>query len=268
VAAVTIVTGVVLARRWKRVPVATQRIRLLDAPVDPLTMDEALARIEEYIASGRPHHIVTADASGLMRAQDDPELLSIIQRADLVTPDGAGVMLASHFSGRQLPERVSGVDLVEQISARAASTGYRLFLFGAEEGMAEAAAEKLTARYPGLRIVGARHGFFSPEEEPAIVQQITEAQPDVLFVALGIPKQEQFIRRHFEELGIPVMVGVGGSFNVVSGRLRRAPRWMQRAGLEWLHRLLIEPTRLPRLAALPRFIVEAWRRRDRNTATT
>lgn len=260
-AAAVVISGGLLWRRGQRLPVAKERVNLLGVPVDPLTMPEALSRIEEFIKSGRPHHIFTADASGIMRTQEDPELQAIVQKADLITPDGAGALLASKFQGVKLPERVSGVDLVDRISALAAEKGYRIFLFGAAEGVAQAAAETLQQRYPGLTIAGTRNGFFSADDEPQIVKDIAATHPDVPFVALGIPKQEQFIRAHFAELGVPVMVGVGGSFDVISGRLQRAPEWMQRSGLEWLYRLSQEPKRLPRLAALPRFILAAWQNR-------
>ncbi|MHB9024646.1 MAG: WecB/TagA/CpsF family glycosyltransferase [Armatimonadota bacterium] len=254
--------GSVLTRRWKRLPVAWGRVELLEVPVDSLTMPEVLARVEEFIASGKPHHIFTADASGIMLAQADPQVLDIVRQADLITPDGAGVLVAASLRGVRLPERVSGVDLVERISALAAEKGYRVYLFGAAEGVATAAADALTTRYPGLQVAGTRNGYFIPEDESRIVAEIAEARPDVLFVALGIPKQEQFIRNHFAELGVPVMIGIGGSFDVISGQLKRAPGWMQHSGMEWLFRLLQQPSRLPRLAALPRFILAAMRSKE------
>jgi N-acetylglucosaminyldiphosphoundecaprenol N-acetyl-beta-D-mannosaminyltransferase len=260
-AAGVVVAGALLQRKRRSLPVATDRQEVLGIPVDPLPVDAVMARIAEFIASGEPHHIFTADASGIMRAQDDLLLRAIVRQADLITPDGAGVMLASELHGTRLPERVSGVDLVERIAALSADKGYRVYLFGAAEGVADAAAAALIDRHPGLQIAGTRHGFFSAGEEAAIVAAIVRAEPQVLFVALGIPKQEQFIRAHFAELGIPVMIGVGGSFDVISGRLQRAPRWMQRTGLEWLYRLAQEPKRLPRLAALPNFIVAVWKER-------
>lgn len=260
-AAVLVTSGVVVRRRWRNTPLATRRVKLLEVPVDPLTMAETLVRIEEFIASKQPHHIFTADASGIMRAQEDTELMGIVQQADLVTPDGAGVLVASQMQGVRLPERVSGCDLVDRISALAARKGYRIYLLGASREVVETAAGVLAERYPCLTIAGIHDGFFTPEQEPAIVRDIATARPDVLFVALGIPKQEQFIRRHFAELHTPVMIGVGGSFDVISGTLNRAPRWMQRAGLEWLFRLAQQPSRLPRMGALPRFVLRAWSQR-------
>lgn len=263
IAAGLIIGGDVLLRRLRRVPPAEGPVDVLGVPVGPLTMPQALDAVEAFIRSRQPHHIFTADASGIMAAQDTPQLLEIIRQADLVTPDGAGVLLASRLLGAALPERVSGVDLVEQISALAARTGYLVYLFGAAEGVADAAAQALKSRHPGLTVVGTRNGYFTASEEAQIVREIHDAHPDVLFVALGIPKQERFIREHFAALGVPVMIGIGGSFDVISGKLQRAPRWMQRLGLEWLYRLIQEPSRLPRLAALPRFIVAVWQARRR-----
>lgn len=260
-AAAIVVGGMLVARCWRSMPVAQQRLELLDVPVDPLAMEEVLERIEAFIKSREPHHIFTADASGIMRAQEEPELLDIVRRADLVTPDGAGVLLATRMKGMRLPERVSGVDLVDRISEMAARKGYRIYLLGAAATVVQAAAGVLASRYPGLIIAGIHDGYFKPEEEPRVVHDIAVAHPDVLFVALGIPKQEQFIRRHFTELGVPVMIGVGGSFDVISGQLKRAPVWMQQSGLEWLYRFLQQPSRFPRLAALPKFMLAAWKTR-------
>jgi len=237
---------------------------MLGVSIDPVTMSEALARMETYIRGRQPRHILTADALGIMQAQEDPELLGAMRQAALVTPDGAGVLLAAKMRGVRLPERVSGVDLVEQLSALAAAKGYLVYLFGASEGVAQAAAEQLKNRYPGLTIVGVRHGYFTAEEEPAIARDIARTHPDILFVALGIPKQEQFIRRYFTTLNVPVMIGIGGSFDVISGRLLRAPHWMQRTGLEWLFRLRQQPSRWSRMLLLPRFVAAAWWRRREN----
>jgi len=240
-------------------PLATSPVEILGILVDPITTAEVLQKVEEFIQLRTPHHIFTADASGIMRAQEEKSLRAIILQADIVTADGFGVMLAAQMRGTVLPERVSGCDLVERISELAAEKGYSEYFFGAAEGVAIASASALKKRYPGLHIAGTRNGFFSEADEARIVREITAAKPDVLFVALGIPKQEQFIRRHFAELGVPVMIGIGGSFDVISGVLMRAPRWMQRSGFEWLYRLCQQPGRLPRLYVLPHFVVEAWR---------
>lgn len=229
-------------------------VRLLDVAITPLTMSQALERIDEFIRSREPHMVVTSDASAIVKAQEDPELHQIINTADLVTPDGIGVIWGARLFNLPVFERVSGVDLVSALSEIGPRRGYRLFLLGAAPGVAEAAAGNLRERYPGLSIVGTHHGYFPAEEEPGVLAEIRDARPDILFVAFGIPKQEKWIRRHLADLRVPVAIGVGGSFDVLSGRLKRAPVWMQKAGLEWLYRALIEPKRFMRLLALPRFV--------------
>lgn len=236
-----------------------QRVPLLDVGISPVTMETTLQRVREFIAEGGPHLIVTSNATALIQAQEDPELRSIINQADLVTPDGAGVLWSAKVLGLPLLERVSGIDLMQELCRLAAQEGYRVFLLGAAPGVAEEAARRLQERFPGLQVAGTHHGYFGPEEEEEVLERIREAQPDILFVAFGIPKQEKWIWRHRERLQVPVCLGVGGSFDVLSGRIPRAPLWMQRWGLEWLWRVWKEPRRLPRLAALPRFVWEVTR---------
>ncbi len=242
-------------------PVAPGKITILGLPIDAVTYEGAVAAADRFVQERAPRHVFTADVSGLMRAREDEELAEIIRTSDLVTADGAGVLWAARVFDFPLPERVSGVDLVRRFSGLAAAKGYRVFLLGAAEGVAQAAADQLCREHPGLTICGVQHGFF--ESEAAVAQQLREARPDFLFVALGIPRQERFIRTVAREVGVPVSMGVGGSFDVISGRLERAPLWMQRAGLEWLFRVIQEPKRLPRLLALPRFglaiATDAWR---------
>jgi N-acetylglucosaminyldiphosphoundecaprenol N-acetyl-beta-D-mannosaminyltransferase len=234
---------------------APESVRLLGVRLTPLSVHETLDRARAFIAEGSPHMIVTSDAIGVMTAREDEDLRRIMDEADIVTADGQGVVLAARLLDIPIRERVSGVDMVQQLSQVAAQEGRSVFLLGAAEGVAEEAAERLRQAVPGLQIAGIQHGYFAPEEEREILDRIRAARPGVLFVAFGIPKQEKWIREHLEELGVPVCIGVGGSFDVISGRLRRAPVWMRRCGMEWLYRVLQEPSRLPRLKALPRI---AW----------
>ncbi|MCS6859167.1 MAG: WecB/TagA/CpsF family glycosyltransferase [Abditibacteriales bacterium] len=243
-----------LLMRAERTEEAPERVQLMDVTITPMTMQETVARIEEFIRSRQPHIVVTSDASAIMKAQEDEELHRIINTADLVTPDGIGVIWGARLLDLPIYERVPGVDLVAELCRVAAQRGYRVFLLGAAPGVAARAAINLQARYPGLTVVGTHHGYFSADEEPRLVEMIRAAQPDILFVAFGIPKQEKWIRRHIEALAVPVCIGVGGSFDVYSGRLKRAPLWVQRIGLEWLYRALIEPKRFIRLLILPKFM--------------
>ncbi|NIM06008.1 MAG: WecB/TagA/CpsF family glycosyltransferase [Armatimonadetes bacterium] len=217
-------------------------------------MGGALAKIDAYVKARSPHMVVTSDSSAIVRAHKDEELAAIMKAADLVTADGAGIVWMAKVLGLPVEQRVSGVDLIEKVCEQAAERGWSLYLLGAEPGVVNEAAKRLNLRYPGLQIVGCMHGYFSAEEEPQVVADIAERHPDVLLVGLGIPRQEKWIAHHLQELGVPVAIGVGGSFDVISSRLKRAPKWMQAAGLEWLYRTLQQPTRLPRLFSLPQLL--------------
>jgi N-acetylglucosaminyldiphosphoundecaprenol N-acetyl-beta-D-mannosaminyltransferase len=230
-------------------------LTVLGVRVHRVTMAEAMGRVEGFMLQGHPHMIVTSDAIGIIKTQDDPELRRIVNEADLVTADGAGVVLSARLLGLPLDVRVSGCDMVGEICQVAARLGRSVYLLGAAPGVAAKAAAKLREQAPGLRVAGCRDGYFAPEDEPAIIREIAELQPAALFVALGIPRQERWISTHMSELGVPVCMGVGGSFDVISGLKKRAPAWMQRSGLEWLYRIAREPSRLPRLWALPRIVL-------------
>lgn len=237
-----------------------ESVNLLGMRVDRVTMDQAIGLAEEYIRSGRPHHIVTADASMVVTASQDPEFARIVAASDLVTPDGAGILWATRRLGAPVPAKVSGVDLSAQLIARSGSKGWRVYFFGAAPGVADAAAAKMRERYPDCAIVGTRDGFFKPEDEPRIIEEIRGAKPDILLLALGIPKQEKFIARHKEALGVPVMIGVGGTLDVFSGTVKRAPVWMQNVGLEWLYRTASDPKRrIKKLSLLPKFALMTLR---------
>ncbi|MGB9661016.1 MAG: WecB/TagA/CpsF family glycosyltransferase [Moorellaceae bacterium] len=228
--------------------------RILGCRVDGPTLDEALEMIAEFVSSGTPHYIVTLNAEIAYRASREPRLLEIINRASLVTPDGAGIVWAARWLGKPVPERVTGIDLLEALASKAADKGWRLFLFGAAPGIAEKARDRLVSRYPGLKVVGTAHGYLSSGEERDMLVRLKSLHPDILLVALGSPKQEYWIHRHLSDLGVPVAMGVGGALDVLAGEVRRAPLWMQRCGLEWLYRLLSEPKRIKRAWALPKFL--------------
>jgi N-acetylglucosaminyldiphosphoundecaprenol N-acetyl-beta-D-mannosaminyltransferase len=193
-------------------------------------------------------------------AHGDAEFRSVINQADLAVPDGVPVLWAARLNGAPLLERVTGVDVVEQGAALAAERGYRIFLLGAEDGVAAEAAAELERRNPGLPIAGIYSppvGPSSDEENERMVALVRAARPDILFVAFGAPKQDVWISHHLHQLGVPVCVGVGGTFNFLAGRVPRAPRWMQRRGLEWAYRLRQEPRRLWRrylVGDLPLFL--------------
>lgn len=229
-------------------------VRLLGVRLHAVGLAEAVAEAERFMQDDGPHMIVTTDASGVVRAREDEELHQIMEEADLVMADGAGVVLAARMLNLPLDVRCSGCDMIVDLCRVAARLGRSVYLLGAEPGVGPAAADRLKAQIPELQIAGCHHGYFSPDEEGQIVEEIRRARPGVLLVALGIPKQEKWIKKHLQELRVPVCIGVGGSLDIISGHKKRAPRWMQRAGLEWLYRTIKEPQRLPRLAALPKIL--------------
>ncbi|NUQ69700.1 MAG: WecB/TagA/CpsF family glycosyltransferase [Chthonomonadales bacterium] len=230
---------------------------LLGVCVDAVTMDAALDTIEASARNGVGCHVITLDASMVVLASRDPELRRIIQEAGLITPDSSGVLWAARRQGIRLPERVSGVEIVARLAERSARSGVGLYFLGAAPGVAEEAADRLVRQWPGCRIVGFRDGYFAPEDEPRVVDAVRRAAPGVLCVGMGIPRQEKWIARWGGELGAPVMIGVGGTFDVLSGRVQRAPAWMQRQGLEWIHRLVRNPRKITKVMTLPRFVLMA-----------
>lgn len=238
-----------------------ESLQILGLRVDRPTPSDVLNTLAAQIASRTPHHIVTADASMVVLARADTELAAIVNKADMVTPDGAGILWAARLFGTPIPHKISGVDLVGDLCRLSAERGWKLFFLGAAPGVAEDAARNLRQKHPGAQIVGTRDGYFTPAQEPDVIAQIKSAAPDVLLVAFGIPKQEKWIAAHKAALNVPVSVGIGGSFDVYSGRVKRAPVWMQNASLEWLYRLASNPKKIGKVMTLPIFALLALRRR-------
>ncbi len=229
------------------------RIELLGAGIDGLTLKQCADRVGEFVNSGSPRFIITLNPELLYQAQWQPELLQMVNRGDLVTPDGVGIVWACRVIGRPVSERVTGIDLMLELLKRAGERGWRVFFLGSAPGVAEEAARNVQDSYPGINIAGTHHGFFKPSEEPQVVEKIKFANPHLLFVALGAPRQEQWIDKYKEILGAPAAMGVGGSLDVLAGRVPRAPVWMQRLHLEWLGRLVQQPSRWRRMMVLPKF---------------
>lgn len=242
-----------------------QRLEILGVGVDRLTSSEALECIAAFIAEGREngttHQIVTANAEIIYQASKNDKMREVINRAQMVTADGSGVVWASKQLGEPLAERVTGIDLVNSICAASAQYGWKLYILGSAPGVADIAAKNICDKYPGCNIVGTHHGYFDAEQEKNILAELRELRPDVLFVALGAPKQEYWIDDHIKTLDIPVAMGIGGSMDVLSGNVKRAPLWMQKMSLEWLYRFLIQPTRFKRMLALPKFMLAVKRQK-------
>ncbi|MCF8012310.1 MAG: WecB/TagA/CpsF family glycosyltransferase [Clostridiales bacterium] len=230
------------------------KVELLGSFIDALSMQETENKIAELIERGGGHHVVTLNPEYLYRAQFEPGLLDLVNSADLVTPDGEGIVWACRVALRPVPERVTGIDIMLRLSRRASEEGWRVFLLGASPGVAEDAARGLEQRFPGLQVAGTYHGYFKDDEEEEVLETIKKACPHIIFAALGAPRQENWINRYLEQLNCLAM-GVGGSFDVLAGKVPRAPFWIQRVKVEWLYRMVQEPSRCKRVAVLPRF---AW----------
>lgn len=225
---------------------------MLGVRVDCVDMEGTLERIEGWVAERSAcRQVATVNPEFVMRAGRDPEFAAALEQADLCLADGAGVLWAVRRQGCRLRERVTGSDLVPELARRAARRGHRLFLLGAGPGVAEEAARRLVAANPGLQVVGTHAGEPGPEADAETRRLLEAAAPDILLVAYGAPKQELWIQRNRPHLSVPVALGVGGTFDFIAGRARRAPLWMRRIHLEWLHRLWSEPWRARRMAVLP-----------------
>lgn len=223
------------------------QIRILGAIVDSVTLDQAVERAHEFVLSGQSHQVVTVNVDFIRLAQENAEFMGVINRSALSIADGMPLVWASKWLGEPLPERVTGVELVDGCCELAAREGFRVFLLGGADDVAREAGDVLQARYPGLQVVGAYSppmGPFSDDEDQKMVAMINAAQPHMLFVAFGAPKQDLWIAKHRDRLHVPLAVGVGGVFNFLTGRVKRAPGWMQKGGLEWLYRVMQEPRRL------------------------
>ena len=233
-----------------------ERVNILGVDVDAVTMAEAVDVVRRAMDTRAGVMVATANAEMLMRATHDEELRHILNASALVVPDGAGTVWAARHLGHAMPERVAGYDLAQELLRCAPAEGRRVYFFGSAPGVAEKAKTKAEQLYPGIEIVGVRNGFFSPADNAAIIAEIRAARPDLLLVALGVPKQEKWIAAHLAELDVPVAIGVGGTLDVMAGVMKRAPLWMQKAKLEWLFRGLMQPKRAGRLLALPKFVLK------------
>lgn len=225
-------------------PVSRHRVTIAGIGVDNLTEDETLAQIERLIVEGDSHYMAVVNAAKIVLASRDASLRQILAQADIVTADGMSVVWASRLLGRSIKERVTGIDMFERLVAQAAESGRSVFFLGAHEHAVRALVETLLSRHADLKVAGYRNGYFTAEEECEIAAEIRRSGADILFVAMGSPAQERWISSHIEKTGVKFALGVGGSFDHIAGLVARAPRWMQQAGLEWLHRLVCEPRRL------------------------
>lgn len=230
------------------------KTELFGVEVDKLTLVQCADKIADYIGKGIPRFVITLNPEIICRAINEPDIFKLIKKADLITADGVGIVWASNVKKDPVPERVTGIDLMQILLKKASEKGWRIFFLGSAPGVALEASQKIKNQYPQIKIVGTQHGYFKSEEEKDILKEIKNLSPDLLFVALGAPRQEQWIYEHKDYLGVPISIGVGGSLDVLSGNVKRAPKWIQKLGLEWLSRFICQPSRLKRSLCLPKFV--------------
>jgi N-acetylglucosaminyldiphosphoundecaprenol N-acetyl-beta-D-mannosaminyltransferase len=231
---------------------------ILGVTIHAVTNAQTLALIEQYLAAGGPHQLTTVNPEFVLKAQSDPEFRQIINHSALALPDGIGLLKAARFlGGPPLPERVPGSDLVVRLAELSHQKGYRIYFLGAQPGVAEKAIAVLQERYPRMQVAGAFAGSPALAENEAIVRRILPTRADILLVAYGAPQQDKWVARNLARLQIPVGLGVGGSFDFLAGVAPRAPQWLQRLHLEWLHRLITQPRRWRRIWNA--VVVFSWR---------
>ncbi|MCW5701081.1 MAG: WecB/TagA/CpsF family glycosyltransferase [Bradyrhizobium sp.] len=248
--------------------ISARRAVFLGSPMHLLTMEETLRLAIEAMTERKPLHHTVVNVAKLVTMQTDEELRRDVTEADLINVDGMGIVWGARMFGITIPERVAGVDIMERLLALCARRGFRPFLLGAEPRVLESVLRRLENEFPVLEIAGFCDGYFPPEAENEVVTKINAAHADCLFVAMPTPRKERFLHRHRNELDVPFVMGVGGSFDVYGGKVKRAPEWMQRAGLEWAFRIWQEPRRLWRRyyttnKAYIRLLWTNWRQRSR-----
>ncbi len=237
-----------------------RRISILDVPVDDVTESEVVAIIHGFIESGSCHQVITVNPEFIMSAQTDATVLHVLNAAALSTPDGSGILWAARYLGTPVRDRVTGVALVDLLAAAAARYGWRLFFLGSAPGVADQAASLLQQRYPQLRVAGCYAGSPGLRDEAHIRSLIEGTHTDILLVAYGHPAQELWIHRNQHVLAVPVAIGIGGTFDEITGRVAAAPLWMHRLGIKWLWRLLVQPSRFGRIfTAVVRFPIAVIR---------
>ncbi|MDI6600325.1 MAG: WecB/TagA/CpsF family glycosyltransferase [Thermoanaerobacteraceae bacterium] len=237
-----------------------ERVEILSVRIDNVSMDEAYKTIMDFLKEEGRHIVYTPNAEIIMAAYRDRELKDILNSSDLNVPDGIGVVMAARLYGFRIKERVAGFDLMNYICKNAPGKGHRIYLLGGKPGVAEEAAKNAASTYGDINIVGTHDGYFDSEEEKSMIEDINSKDVDFLFVGLGAPKQEKWIYGH-PEIKARVMMGVGGSFDVLAGVVKRAPAIYQKLGLEWLYRLIQEPWRYKRMLNLPLFVLTVFKER-------
>lgn len=231
----------------------SEKVNILGVAVDKVTVSGAVDRIMQFLNEDRLHSVYTPNSEIIMAAYKDESFKEVLNKSDLLTADGIGVVYASRILNNPIAERAAGFDIACELLERIKGTSYRIFLFGGKPGVADIAKEKLEEKYKGLNICGTRNGYFKPEDEAEIIKEINDSGADIVFVCLGAPKQEMWINDNRDKLNARVALGIGGSLDVFAGTAMRAPEFYCKHGLEWFYRLMKQPSRAGRMLALPKF---------------
>jgi N-acetylglucosaminyldiphosphoundecaprenol N-acetyl-beta-D-mannosaminyltransferase len=227
-----------------------------------MNMDDTVRYLTNRVERRIPTQVITGNPIMVMTALENEHYHRVMANADLVVPDGAGVVWAASYIGHPVPERVAGFDLMHNLLRVGETRGWKVFLLGTTQEIIEKTAAALQKQYPGITIAGYRNGYFGPDEDREVIGQIRASEADLLFVARAVDTQEPWIAKYKEALGVPVMMGVGGSFDVIAGVLKRAPLFFQRLRLEWFYRLLQQPSRYRRMLVLPKFAAKVMRDKE------
>jgi len=234
------------------------KVNILGVYVDMVNIDEAADKIMSFLDTDKFHKIFTPNSEIIMAAYENAEFCEILNDADLLTADGIGVVYASRILGKPISERAAGFDITKKVLGKIAQSGHKVFFFGGKPGVCDKAKENVEKEFPGINVVGTRNGYFKPEDEAAIIEEINASGADLLLVGLGAPAQEKWISRNADKLNVKAAAGVGGTFDVLAGVAERAPDIFCKLGLEWFYRLLKEPWRAKRMMSLPRFALTVF----------
>lgn len=238
-----------------------KRIEVLGVPVDCVNMSQSLERVDYMMAGDKAEAVIAVNPEKVIKAQGDPVLLARLHQAGLLIPDGIGLVVAARMLGLGRMERVPGSELMPAICELAARKGYPVFLYGAATDVNRKARKVLAERYPGIQIAGGRDGYVKEEEMPNLIDEINASGAQILFIALGSPRQELWMEKYLPQLNVKVCQGVGGTFDVIAGKVKRAPLIFRKMQLEWFYRLTSQPKRLLRQTALPKFVLQVLRKR-------
>ncbi|WP_440960952.1 WecB/TagA/CpsF family glycosyltransferase [Paenibacillus nitricinens] len=244
---------------------AVPTVPIFGIRVSKVDMAATVAYLTEAVQTRIPHQVITANPIMVMAALEDPAYMGIMKSAELVVPDGTGVVWASNYCNEPVTERVAGYDLLHELMRQGERYSWKVYLLGSTPEVIRETAERLQLQYPGVIIAGYHDGYFGSDADEEVIAEIVNTNPDLLFVARGADSQEPWIAKYKSKLGVPIMMGVGGSFDVISGKSKRAPIAFQKMRIEWLYRLLKEPTRYKRMLALPKFALKVVREKDKVT---